>query len=38
MTVPRGYDLDAITNALHLVDHASLCHELPSDYLATYHG
>lgn len=38
MTVPRGDDLDAITNALHIVDHANLCHELPSDYSAIYHG
>ena len=37
MTVPMGYDSEAIRNALHLVDHASLRHELPSDYLAPYH-
>lgn len=38
MTVPRGYDIDAITKALHIVDHANLCYELPSDYSAAYHG
>ena len=32
------YDVEAITNALHIADHANICHERPSDYHATYHG
>ena len=31
-------DVEAITNALHIVDHANVFHERPSDYHATYHG
>lgn len=38
MTVPMGNDREAIKNVLHLVEHASLRHELPSDYRPTYHG
>lgn len=32
------YDVEAITNALHFVDHANVFHERPSGYHATYHG
>ena len=32
------YDVEAITNALHIVDHANICHERPADDHATYHG
>jgi hypothetical protein len=32
------YDVEAITNAIHIVDHANVSHERPSDQHATYHG
>jgi hypothetical protein len=31
------YDVEAITNALHIVDHANVFNEHPSDDHATYH-
>lgn len=37
MTVPMGYDIEATTNAWHIVEYADVCHELPVDYSATYH-
>jgi len=32
------YDGEAITHALHIVDHAYVFHERPSDCRAAYHG
>ena len=31
------YDVEAITHALHIVDHADVFHECLSDHHATYH-
>ena len=38
MSAHMDYDVEAITHALHIVDHANLFHGRPSDYHATYHG
>ncbi len=37
MSAQIDYDDEAITHALHIVDHAYIFYERPSDHHATYH-
>lgn len=38
MSAHMDDDVEAITNTIHIVDHANVSHERLSDYHATYHG
>ena len=38
MSAQMDYDVEAITPALRIVDHANAFHERPSDCHAAYHG